>query len=68
MGPLESVARANLWLRTATRVVIRAGEFKAKAFFELELAAKKIDWEKWIAPGVERRIPRHVPEIKALSQ
>ena len=57
-GPLESVARANLWLRTATRVVIRAGEFKAKAFFELELAAKKIEWENWIAPAssVEFRV------------
>ena len=57
-GPLESVAQANLWLRTATRVVIRASEFKAKAFFELELAAKKIEWEKWIAPAsnVEFRV------------
>jgi putative N6-adenine-specific DNA methylase len=57
-GPMESVARANLWLRTATRVVIRAAEFKAKAFFELELAAKKIEWERWIAPAssVEFRV------------
>src|SRR3954466_5182274 len=49
-GPMASVARANLWLRTASRVVIRAAEFKATAFFELELAAKRIDWQRWIAP------------------
>ncbi len=57
-GPMQSVERANLWLRTATRVVIRAAEFKAKAFFELELAAKKIEWDRWIAPAssVEFRV------------
>jgi putative N6-adenine-specific DNA methylase len=49
-GPIATVARANLWLRTASRILIRAAEFKAKAFFELELAAKKIEWARWIAP------------------
>jgi putative N6-adenine-specific DNA methylase len=55
---MSSVVRANLWLRTASRVVIRAAEFKARAFFELELAAKKIDWQRWIAPtsSVEFRV------------
>ncbi|MGH9889048.1 MAG: THUMP domain-containing class I SAM-dependent RNA methyltransferase, partial [bacterium] len=48
-GSIETVARANLWLRTASRVVVRVAEFKAKAFFELELHAKKIEWARWIA-------------------
>lgn len=50
-GDLESVARANLWLRTASRVLVRVAEFKAKAFFELELNAKKIKWEQFTPNG-----------------
>ena len=57
-GDMASVAKANLWLRTASRVVVRVAEFKAKAFFELELHAKKIEWERWVAPqsAVEFRV------------
>jgi putative N6-adenine-specific DNA methylase len=43
--------RANLWLRAASRVVIRVAEFKATAFFELEKSAKRIPWPQFIAPG-----------------
>src|SRR5690349_12788641 len=50
-GDLESVARANLWSRTASRVLVRVAEFTAKAFFELELHAKRIAWEQFIANG-----------------
>ncbi len=50
-GDLESVARANLWLRTASRVLVRVAEFTAKAFFELELHARQISWDKYVAPG-----------------
>jgi len=50
-GDLESVARANLWLRTASRVLVRVAEFTAKAFFELELHAKQIPWDRFVAPG-----------------
>jgi putative N6-adenine-specific DNA methylase len=45
---LESVARANLWSRTASRILVRVAEFKAKAFFELELHAKRIRWEQFV--------------------
>jgi putative N6-adenine-specific DNA methylase len=50
-GDMESVARANLWLRTASRVLVRVAEFTAKAFFELELHAKQIPWDRFVAPG-----------------
>lgn len=43
--------RANLWLRTASRVLVRVAQFKATAFFELEKRAKKIPWEQFVAPG-----------------
>jgi putative N6-adenine-specific DNA methylase len=50
-GDFDSVMRANLWSRTASRVLIRVAEFRAKAFFELELNAKKIAWSRYVAPG-----------------
>jgi len=48
-GDLESIARANLWLRTASRVLVRIAEFRAKTFFELERHARKIPWARFLA-------------------
>jgi putative N6-adenine-specific DNA methylase len=64
-GSLESVARANLWLRTASRVIVRVAEFKATAFFELELHAKQIPWKRFVAPGshVEFRVTCHKSKL-----
>jgi len=45
------VAAANLWLRTASRVLVRIAEFRAKTFFELERSARKIDWERFVSSG-----------------
>jgi putative N6-adenine-specific DNA methylase len=45
-----ALARANLWLRTASRVLVRIAEFRATAFYELELHAKRIDWSRYVAP------------------
>jgi putative N6-adenine-specific DNA methylase len=50
-GTLDSVARANLWLRTASRVVVRVAEFRARTFWELERHARKLPWERFSAPG-----------------
>lgn len=57
-GSIESIARANLWLRTASRVLVRVAEFRATAFFELELHAKRIPWTRFVAAGssVEFRV------------
>jgi len=44
--------RANLWLRTASRVLVRVARFRATEFYELENRAKRIDWERFLAPGV----------------
>ena len=48
-GDARSVLRANVWLRTASRVVVRVARFRATAFHELERAAKKIPWEQFVA-------------------
>jgi putative N6-adenine-specific DNA methylase len=51
-GSESSIAIANLWSRIASRVVVRIGEFRARSFFELERHAKKVEWDKYLAPGV----------------
>ncbi|MGH7680026.1 MAG: THUMP domain-containing class I SAM-dependent RNA methyltransferase, partial [Gemmatimonadaceae bacterium] len=48
----RSMMGANLWLRTASRVVVRVAQFPATEFYELEKRAKKIDWDRFLSPGV----------------
>ncbi|MBK8048352.1 MAG: hypothetical protein IPK16_15280 [Anaerolineales bacterium] len=50
-GDLEAIYRANLWLRTASRVLVRLGEFRAIGFTELRRAAAKLAWERYLVPG-----------------
>ena len=45
----QTLYEANLHLRTASRVVVRAAEFGAKAFHELERRAGKIPWEAFVS-------------------
>src|SRR5712672_3689057 len=47
-GELERVYEANLWLRTASRVVVRLGQFHASTFYELERRAKKLPWADFL--------------------
>jgi putative N6-adenine-specific DNA methylase len=48
MGTLRDIPRANLWLRTAERVLVKMGEFKAVTFDDLFEKTKALPWEKWI--------------------
>lgn len=50
-GDARSIMRANLWSRTASRVLVRVAQFKATAFYELEKRAKKIPWDQFLGPG-----------------
>lgn len=47
-GGQDAVGRANLWLRTASRVVARVGVFHARMFSELERHAKRQPWERFL--------------------
>ena len=47
-GEAEDVVKVNMWLRTAARVLIRVGEFKALTFEELFEGVKALPWEEWI--------------------
>ena len=48
---LEGLYRANLWLRTATRVVVRLGTVEARDFARLRKRAAALPWEDFVAPG-----------------
>ena len=50
-GTLRDLYRANLWLRTASRVLVRLGEFYAAGFPELRRKASRLPWERYLAPG-----------------
>jgi putative N6-adenine-specific DNA methylase len=50
-GDRRGLYRANLHLRTATRVLIRLGEFYAAAFSELRKKAARLPWESYLWPG-----------------
>ncbi|MCL2456148.1 MAG: class I SAM-dependent RNA methyltransferase [Defluviitaleaceae bacterium] len=44
----EGIARANLWLRSADRVLLKLGEFPATTFDELFEKTKSLPWDEWI--------------------
>ncbi len=60
-GPLEALYRANLGLRTASRVTMRLATFPARTWFELERHAGKVSWGDVLAPGV-------VPDFEVTSR
>ncbi len=50
-GTLTDVARANLHLRTASRVLVRLGGFHVRALGELERKAGHLPWRDWLPAG-----------------
>lgn len=48
LGDAEAVCRANIFLRTAERILIKAGNFHAETFEELFQGTKSIPWEAFI--------------------
>lgn len=48
IGDAEAVCRANIFLRTAERILIKAGSFHAETFEELFQGTKDIPWEELI--------------------
>jgi putative N6-adenine-specific DNA methylase len=51
-GP-EAIVRANLWLRSADRVVLQMGEFTALDFGELFDRTRELPWEQWLPRDAE---------------
>ena len=50
-GDRTAVYRANLHLRTANRLLVRLGQFRAVGFEELRKFAGRLAWERYLAPG-----------------
>lgn len=48
LGDAEAIIRANIHLRTAERVLLKVGEFKALTFEELFQNIKALEWEEYL--------------------
>jgi putative N6-adenine-specific DNA methylase len=59
------LVRANIELRTASRVVVRIGHFEAGSFSLLESRARRIPWDAYVAPGslVRFRVTSHKSKL-----
>jgi len=44
----EAISRANLWLRTADRILLKVGEFEATTFEDLFEKTKALPWTDWL--------------------
>ena len=53
---LQRLYEANLWLRTATRVLVRLGSFHASTFYELERRAKQLPWAEFLPASGKVRL------------
>jgi putative N6-adenine-specific DNA methylase len=65
-GELDALYRANLHLRTASRVLARLGNFfYAKTYKELLEKASRLPWERFLHPGqpVTLRISYHESQL-----
>jgi len=60
-GPLPDLYRANLHLRTASRILLQLGAFYADTFSDLRRRAKRLPWENHLHPGgaVSLRVTCH---------
>lgn len=48
VGDAEAISRANVFLRTAERVLLKTGSFEAASFEELFQKTKAVAWEEFI--------------------
>ena len=44
----SGICRANLWLRSADRVLVKVGQFSALTFDELFEGTKSLPWDSWL--------------------
>jgi putative N6-adenine-specific DNA methylase len=50
-GSRQILYKANLHLRTASRILLRLGSFRATKFVELRRKAGHLPWEKYLSPS-----------------
>lgn len=66
-GDESSLCSANLWLRTAERVLVNIGEFKAYTFDELFEGTKALPWDEWIPKDAAFPVKGHSLKSKLFS-
>ena len=66
-GDESSICKTNLWLRTADRVLIKMGDFKALSFDELFEQTKALPWEEIIPYDAEFPVEGKSIESKLFS-
>ncbi len=63
---VADIARLNLWLRFADRLLLKMGEFPANSFDELFEGTKGLPWEVWITE--DGRFPVNARTVKSTLQ
>lgn len=63
----SAIPKANLWLRTADRVLLKMGEFKALSFEELFQGTKALPWDEWITEDGEFTVTGKSVDSKLFS-
>lgn len=63
-GKWDDSYRANLWLRTASRILWRLPDFRAGAVEDLFEQSAKQRWELWLDPQVPIRLAVHLAESR----
>jgi putative N6-adenine-specific DNA methylase len=62
-GDAEALFKANLFLRTSSRILVRIGNFYAAAFSELRKKASRLPWGDYLIPG--QSVSIHVTSKKS---
>jgi len=64
-GSLRDLYLANLWLRTASRVLVRFAEFRCRDFPDLYQRARRLPWGRFIRPEspVSFRVTCHASRL-----
>ncbi|UXR79232.1 MULTISPECIES: class I SAM-dependent RNA methyltransferase [unclassified Staphylococcus] len=75
-GDAEAIVKANLWLRTADRVKLIVGQFKATTFDELFEKTKALPWHEIIPADGQfpvqgrslKSVLHSVPDVQAITK
>ncbi len=66
-APIQAIARCNIRLRTAERVLIKLGSFKAYSFDDLFEGTKKLPWSDYIGKNDAFPVKGHSIRSKLFS-
>lgn len=66
-GDISAVAKSNLWLRTAERVFILLGRWRATTFTELFDGTYALPWEEWVGKDDAFPVKGHAVKSKLFS-